>query len=93
MVSVTDVGLCARDLQNLRDWKFELQINESNRLTSQGYEDMFSLAERLKIRFPDFFLGGFSSQRFLVCMVNLTTKYEHTQLIRTFNIKIKCILY
>lgn len=65
-----NVGLCAQDLQNLKDWKFELQLNESNMLTSQGYEDMFSLAERLKSRFPDFFLGGFSSQRFLVQQTN-----------------------
>ncbi|XP_067005403.2 multiple inositol polyphosphate phosphatase 1 [Anabrus simplex] len=44
--------LCDKDLESLKSWTFNLTVDDDNKLTPQGEEDLQFLARRLKQLFP-----------------------------------------
>ncbi|CAG9785009.1 unnamed protein product [Diatraea saccharalis] len=49
-------SLCAQDVDNLINWKMDTKLFKGiNALTDEGYQEMYSIANRLKATFPDLF--------------------------------------
>lgn len=58
-----------RDLDLLRSWKPSLDLDDENKLTHEGEEEMLLLAERMQSRFPEVFDNAYS---------NTTYKFKYT---------------
>ncbi|KAJ8731977.1 hypothetical protein PYW08_014707 [Mythimna loreyi] len=59
IVSSYDNGnssLCAQDVDNLREWKIDTSfINNPNKITNEGYQEMFTFGSRIKEALPEIF--------------------------------------
>ncbi|XP_075231917.1 multiple inositol polyphosphate phosphatase 1-like isoform X2 [Lycorma delicatula] len=47
--------LCKKDLENLRQWSFEEPLSKSDKLTSEGYNDLWEMGHRIRAKFPELF--------------------------------------
>uniref|UniRef100_A0A6P7FWI8 Multiple inositol polyphosphate phosphatase 1 n=1 Tax=Diabrotica virgifera virgifera TaxID=50390 RepID=A0A6P7FWI8_DIAVI len=61
-----------RDLDLLRKWKLTLDVDDKNKLTHEGEEEMLVLAERMQSRFPELFDEVYSNTSYKF-------KYTHSQ--------------
>lgn len=55
-----------RDLDLLRSWKPILDLDDENKLTHEGEEEMLLLAERMQSRFPEVFDNAYSNTTYKV---------------------------
>lgn len=59
--------MCDEDIELLRQWKWDDEIgsDEAQILTTQGWEDLKLLAQKLKRNFPHIFDGEYKSADFV----------------------------
>lgn len=55
-----------RDLDLLGSWKPSLDLDDENKLTHEGEEEMLLLAERMQSRFPEVFDNAYSNTTYKV---------------------------
>lgn len=55
-----------RDLDLLRSWKPTLDLDDENKLTHEGEEEMLLLAERMQSRFPEVLDNAYSNTTYKV---------------------------
>ncbi|XP_069691313.1 multiple inositol polyphosphate phosphatase 1-like [Periplaneta americana] len=63
-------NLCVQDLENLRKWTPQAVSTVAMSLTSQGYKDMYKMAQRFKIRFPSLLNKSYHPDLFEVQFTN-----------------------
>lgn len=72
--------LCPNDIERLRSWKSELNVDEEKWLTYEGNDELLQLAERIQNRFPSILPEQFSetfykvSQRLVKNFQNIKAK-------------------
>ncbi|XP_055531961.1 multiple inositol polyphosphate phosphatase 1-like [Wyeomyia smithii] len=59
--------ICPADLERLRAWRWNnsITVDRASYLTEQGWNDLKSLAERMKQRFPGIFSEEYSKSKYL----------------------------
>lgn len=79
-------SLCQKDIENLKEWRFEATPDQSDMLTKQGREDLYQLGQRVRSYFPELFEGNpttYSPDKFVVstlvtCDIELNIHYVIT---------------
>lgn len=62
----TESTLCAEDIVAIRNWNLNLTKDDHYTLQRQGVEELKSLAERLKRKFPQIFNTSYNATKFKV---------------------------
>lgn len=65
-ISVTGDGLFKSQLEDFKNWKYELTTSDAKKLTTEGKREMIDLAERMQSRFPTLLPSEYSNSTYNV---------------------------
>ncbi|RZF35964.1 hypothetical protein LSTR_LSTR005377 [Laodelphax striatellus] len=65
-------SLCEKDIENLKEWQYNVAESEERNLTIQGWNEQRLLAMRIKTNFHSILDGPYSPEKFTIVSTNTT---------------------
>ncbi|XP_054282249.1 multiple inositol polyphosphate phosphatase 1-like [Macrosteles quadrilineatus] len=72
-------SLCMKDIENLKEWSFNMSPDQGDMLTKQGRQDLYLLGKRIRSYFPELLNIPYSADKFVFRHTNTSRTKESAE--------------